>query len=153
MTFKSKRDRTFMWLITGAIVITAIATLWPLVYELFYTENPDFVAVAIMGALFLLTAGFILWIVIDIEYMFHTDYLLVLGGIFKSKIQYEDITKINQTSNILVGYRILSSKDAIEIHYKKSLLGSVIISPEHQEEFLNILLEKAPHINFVKKQF
>ncbi|WP_313893215.1 PH domain-containing protein [Psychrobacillus sp.] len=151
MKFKSKRDRTFMGLMTGAIVLIAIATLWPVVYELFFTEKPDLVAITIMSALCLLTIGFLLWIVVDIEYTFQADYLLVRGGIFKSKIQYEDMTKVNHTSNIIAGYRILSSKDAIEIHYTKSLLGSVIISPERQEEFLNILLEKAPHINFVKK--
>ena len=54
---------------------------------------------------------------------------------------------MNKTSQILAGYRILSSKDALEIHYKKAVLGSVIISPSEQQEFLRILSEKAPHIS------
>ena len=55
------------------------------------------------------------------------------------------MTKVNKSSNILVGYRILSSKDALEIHYKNSLMGSIIISPDNQEQFLQLLLQKAPH--------
>ncbi|MDI2587375.1 PH domain-containing protein [Psychrobacillus sp. NEAU-3TGS] len=107
-------------------------------------------AVIITTVLFFLCAGFIVWISIDIEYTFTENYLFVRGGPFRSKIPYEDITKVNPTANILVGYRVLSSKDALEIHYKKALLGSVIISPKRQEAFLQVLVEKAPHIHLMK---
>ncbi|TQR20485.1 PH domain-containing protein [Psychrobacillus vulpis] len=150
MTFNSKRDRTFITLIIFAIGIIALATLWPVVYELFFTEAPDYVAIIILFVLFILIAGFMLWITFDIEYTFHTDYLYVRGGLFRSKIPYKDITKVNPTSQILVGYRILSSKDALEIHYKQAFMGSVIISPLEKEDFIKVLLEKAPHIHVVK---
>ncbi|WP_391119042.1 PH domain-containing protein [Psychrobacillus sp. L3] len=150
MTFKSKRDRTFMILIMMASALIAMATLLPVVIELFFMEAPDMKAVWITLVLFLLCEGFILWVSLDIEYTFKEDYLFVRGGLFRSKIPFEDITKVNPTSNILVGYRILSSTDALEIHYKKAFMGSVIISPENREEFLKVLLEKAPHIHFVK---
>lgn len=150
MTFKSKRDRSFINLIIIAVIIIAIATLWPVVFELYFTESPDLVAVWIMVILFVVMTGFILWISFDIEYTFKEDYLLVRGGLFRSKIPYEDITKANPTSQILVGYRILSSKDALEIHYKKAFMGSVIISPENQKEFLKVLKEKVPQIHIVK---
>ena len=150
MTFKSKSDRTFRVFMTLAIVLVSLATLWPVVFELFYMEEPDMTAVWIMVFLFLLSVGFLIWISLDIEYTFKDDYLFVRGGPFRSKIPYDEITKVNPTSNILVGYRILSSKNALEIHYKKSLMGNVIISPGKQDEFLKVLFEKAPNIHFMK---
>ena len=104
-------------------------------------------AVIIISILFVMCVGFILWITFDIEYSFKDDYLFIKGGPFRSKIPYEDITKVNKTSQILAGYRILSSKDALEIHYKKATLGSIIISPSEQQKFLRVLSEKAPHIS------
>lgn len=150
LAFKSKRDKIFFRMIIAAIVVVALVTLVPAIYELLFTVERDMLAVMITTILFLLCAGFIVWISFDIEYTFTEDHLFVRGGPFRSKIPYEDITKVNPTSNILVGYRVLSSKDALEIHYKKALLGSVIISPERQELFLQVLVEKAPHIHLMK---
>ena len=146
MTFKSKIDKTFAYFIGGAIFIIALATLVPALYEIF-SDDVDVKAVVITSILFIMCVGFILWITFGIEYSFREKYLFIKGGPFKSKIPYEDITKVNKTSQILAGYRILSSKDALEIHYKKAVLGSVIISPCEQQKFLRILSEKAPHIS------
>ncbi|QUG40001.1 PH domain-containing protein [Psychrobacillus sp. INOP01] len=146
MTFRSKIDRTFIVIMSVALVIVALATLWPVAYELFFTNSPEYPAIWIMTSLFLLCTGFLIWISLDIHYTFYDDYLYVKGGPFRSKIKYKDMTKVNKSSNILAGYRILSSKDALEIHYNHSLMGSIIISPDNQEQFLNVLLEKAPHI-------
>lgn len=137
-------------MIMVAIVIVALVTLVPAIYELFFSAERDMLAVIITTILFLLCAGFIAWVSFDIEYTFTENHLFVRGGPIRSKITYSDITKVNPTTNILVGYRVLSSKDALEIHYKKALLGSVIISPEKQEVFLQVLVEKAPHIHLMK---
>lgn len=150
MKFRSKIDRTFKIMMSVALVIVALATLWPVAYELFYTNSPEYLAIWIMVALFVVCASFLLWITIDIHYTFNDDYLFVKGGPFRSKIKYKDMTKVNKSSNILVGYRILSSKDALEIHYKSALMGSIIISPDNQEKFLKVLSEKAPHITLVR---
>lgn len=150
MTFSSKRDGTFIRLIIVAIGIIALAILWPVVFELFFTESPDIKAISVIIVLFVLVTAFIVWISFDIEYTFKEDYLFVRGGLLRSKIPYEDIMKVNPTSNILFGYRILSSKDALEIQYKKALLGSVIISPAEQDDFLKVLLQKAPQIHSIK---
>lgn len=120
MKFRSKIDRTFKMMMSVALVIVALATLWPVAYELFYTNSPEYLAIWIMVALFVVCASFLLWIIIDIHYTFNDDYLFVKGGPFRSKIKYMDMTKVNKSSNILVGYRILSSKDALEIHYKSA---------------------------------
>ena len=147
MKFRSKIDRTFIVIMSMALVIVAIATLWPVAYELFYASSPEYPAIWIMTILFFVCAGFLLWVSLDIHYIFYDDFLYVKGGPFRSKIKYEDMTKVNKSSNILAGYRILSSKDALEIHYKHSLMGSVIISPVNQAQFLKVLSEKATHIS------
>lgn len=150
MKFRSKIDRTFMVIISIALVIVALATLWPVAYELFYTNSPEYPAIWIMTVLFFVCAGFLIWISLDIHYIFYDDFLYVKGGPFRSKIKYEDMTKVNKSSNILAGYRILSSKDALQIHYRHSLMGSIIISPDNQAQFVKVLLEKAKHIAYVK---
>ncbi|SDO22126.1 PH domain-containing protein [Psychrobacillus sp. OK028] len=150
MEFRSKIDRTFIIMMSVAIVIIALATLWPVAYELFYTNSPEYLAIWIMIALFLVCTVFLLWVSLDIHYIIFDDYLYVKGGPFRSKIKYKDMTRVNKSSNILVGYRILSSKDALEIYYKHSLMGSIIISPDNQEQFLELLLQKAPHIAQVR---
>ncbi|MEK3979289.1 PH domain-containing protein [Psychrobacillus sp. FSL K6-2836] len=146
MKFRSKIDRTFIIMMSVALFIVALATLWPVAYELFFTNSPEYTAIWIMTVLFFVCAGFLIWISLDIQYIFYDDFLYVKGGPFRSKIKYKDMTKINKSSNILAGYRILSSKDALEIHYKNSLMGSIIISPDNQEQFIKVLLDKAAHI-------
>ena len=87
----------------------------------------------------------ILWSSFSIKYVFHQDYLFVKGGPFRSRIPYENITKVSPTSSIFVGYRLLSSRDAIEIFYKTSLMGSVKISPEDQKAFIAELKKRCPN--------
>ncbi|MBS4207876.1 PH domain-containing protein [Bacillus sp. FJAT-50079] len=144
MTFNTKRDRFFTVSIMISLLVIAVATLWPVVYEVGYAAQTDWIAVWIMIGLFILSVGFILWAWFDIEYTFHNDYLFVRGGPFRSKIPYKQITRVIETNGIFVGYRILSSKDALEIQYKTGLLGSVIISPEHKEQFVEELRKRSP---------
>ncbi|MCM3110366.1 PH domain-containing protein [Lederbergia lenta] len=94
-------------------------------------EETDWIFVWLMIALFIICGGCLFTIWLDIEYKLYKECLFILGGPIRSKIPYASITSIHETGNIFVGYRILSSRDVLEIHYKTGLLGSVIISP-HQ---------------------
>jgi hypothetical protein len=93
-----------------------------------------------------LTTAFLIWIWADIRYEMREDYLFVKGGPFRSRIAYNDITRITLSKNIWFGYRLLASMDAIEIHYKTGLLGSVKISPEEKEVFIEELKKRNPSI-------
>lgn len=146
MTFKAKRDSFFTNVFICCLVLVAAATLWPVVYELFFAKETDWTGILIMGLLFIVTVGFLLWIWIDIEYTFHPGYLLVRGGPIRSRIPYEQITKVRETQNIFIGYRILSSSDAVEIFYKSGLWGSVIISPENKLDFMDELRRRCPDL-------
>ncbi|MFE8699667.1 PH domain-containing protein [Cytobacillus sp. FJAT-54145] len=101
--------------------------------------------VTVMLFILLITVCLILWVAFDIKYVFEEHHLFIKGGPFRSRIKYEDITRVTPTNNILVGYRILSSKDALEILYKTGILGSIIISPKNKEEFILELARRCPN--------
>jgi len=98
-----------------------------------------------MSAIFIISVGFILWIAISIKYVFYEDYLLVKGGPFRSKIPYQTITKTSPTNDIFTGYRILSSKDGLQLFYKSAMLGSVKISPKNRRDFITELKKRCPN--------
>ncbi|AST91894.1 MULTISPECIES: PH domain-containing protein [Sutcliffiella] len=142
MLFRSKVDTFFGVFIFIAIAIIGAVTILPI----FLDEEIPKAAVIILISSFFFSVGLILWPIFYIKYMFTEDYLLVRGGPFRSKIVYEDMTKVSRTRDIFTGYRILSSRDALEISYKTSMLGSVKISPKDEREFLKELQKHCPHL-------
>lgn len=142
MLFRSKVDTFFGVFIFIAIAIIGAVTILPM----FLDEEIPNAAVIILISSFFFSVGLILWPIFYIKYMFTEDYLLVRGGPFRSKIVYEDMTKVSRTRDIFTGYRILSSRDSLEISYKTSMLGSVKISPKDEREFLEELQKRCPHL-------
>lgn len=143
MVFRSKVDKFFINFIVIAVLIIGAGTFWPLFLE-GGTELP---VVLILIAIYLVVVSFILWTAFSVTYVFHTDHLLVKGGPFRSRIPFDHITKISPTTDIFTGYRILSSRDAIEIFYKRAVLGSVKISPKDKNMFLSELKKHNPNIH------
>ncbi|WP_208590074.1 PH domain-containing protein [Gracilibacillus suaedae] len=141
MFFRSRVDAFFVHFIWITIFIIALASFFPLFIE-GATELP---VILILTSTFFIVTGFILWCTFSVKYVFYQDYLLVKGGPFKSKIRYTNITKVSPTRDIFTGYRILSSRDAIEIFYTTAALGSVKISPNDKEEFITELKKRCPH--------
>jgi hypothetical protein len=74
---------------------------------------------------------------LNIRYEFFDEYLLVKARPFRSKIRYEDITKVEANNfsvgDKLVGYRIMSARDGVEIYYKLSMFGNVRFSLREKE--------------------
>ncbi|WP_229672487.1 PH domain-containing protein [Pullulanibacillus camelliae] len=62
------------------------------------------------------------------------------------------ISKISPSSNIFSGYRLLSSRTALEITYDAALLGSVKISPKERALFLKKLKKRCPHASFLENE-
>lgn len=141
MIFRSKVDTFFKIVIFLFIVVAGAVTLLPLLFD----QEAPMDAVIILSAVFLSSVGFVLWIVFSIKYVFYNDYLLVKGGPFKSKIPYQTITKVSPTQDIVTGYRILSSKEGLEIFYKSAKLGSVKISPHNRSKFISELKKRCPN--------
>nr|WP_318540865.1 PH domain-containing protein [Terribacillus saccharophilus] len=143
MVFRSKIDIFFVNFILIVILLLALASFWPL----FFFNKIDLVVFLLLSSTFLIPAGVILWSVFSIKYVYYQDFLLVKGGPYKSRILYEDITKITSSNNIFSGYRILSARDAIEIYSKQAFWGSVTISPMCKEEFISELKKRCPNMN------
>src|SRR5699024_8358275 len=100
--------------------------------------------VTITFTLFIVSVGIIVWTAFFIKYVFYEDFLLVKGGPFRSKIPYQTITKVSPTDDIFTGYRILSSKQGLEIFYTSAMLESVKISPKNKTEFITELKKRCP---------
>ncbi|WP_301722872.1 PH domain-containing protein [Planococcus shixiaomingii] len=129
-----------------AVLIVGAASFSPL-----FAEGGTLWPVVIIPTLmFFIVTGVILWMTFSIQYVFYQDYLFVKGGPFRSRIPYEQITKVSPTTDIFTGYRILSSRDGVEIFYKTAILGSVKISPENKKEFISEVKKRCPNIQDLK---
>jgi Bacterial PH domain len=140
MMFRAKVDRFFITVISFAVGIVAAATLLPLILE----DNVPTGAAVTMWGFFIVCTGFIVWISTDIKYVFNDDHLLVKGGPIKKRIAYGEITRVAPTRDIFTGFRILSSRDAIEVYYRTSWMGSVKVSPDRMDIFVEELSKRCP---------
>ncbi len=138
LIFRSKMDRTVKIFLTVVIFILAGVTLVPI---LFISKVP-LEAIIILSMTFLLSVILIFWPFLQIKYILSEQYLLIIGGPVRSKIPYENITKITDNHDIWTGYRILSSKNGIEIFYKSGFWGSIKISPENKQKFISELVKR-----------
>lgn len=141
MTFRSKIDTYFIIFMLVVIFIIGAVTLLPL-----FISGGNLPTILVLVSTFIFTIIFILWSMFNVKYVFYEDFLLVKGGPFSSRIPYKEISKISPTTEILTGYRILTSKDAIELFYSSGLLGSVKISPNGKESFIQELEKRCPHV-------
>ncbi|WP_026690392.1 PH domain-containing protein [Alteribacter aurantiacus] len=141
MIFRSKIDTFFVKFMLLVLLIIGLASFFPIYLE----GGTDLTGVLLLTSTFLIIIGFGLWGVFSIKYVFYQDYLLVQGGLSRSRIPYEYISKASPTTDIFTGYRILSSRDAIEIFYKTSVAGSVKISPREKREFITELKQRCPN--------
>lgn len=133
MTMQSKLDGFFIKFILISIIIIGVVLFTPL---FFMDIRVELNTVLILIVTFLILTSFILWASLSVKYVFNQEYLFVKGGPFRSRIPYENITKVSSTTAIFTGYRILTSRDAIEIFYENAVLGSVKISPKNKDEFI-----------------
>ncbi|MFJ7890436.1 PH domain-containing protein [Lysinibacillus xylanilyticus] len=101
-------------------------------------------------AIFIISLGFIVWYGTSIRYVFCEDYLLIKGGPFKSKIPYQNITKIATTTDEFTGYRISSSEKGLELFLKSATHGSIKILPNDKMKFITELSKRCPNTQIQK---
>lgn len=142
MKFKAKRDTFFKRLLVFIVLFVNI----PLIVPTFFIGETDVTDILIIIAIAAVVSLFMVWLVFGITYELRGDHLYVRGGPFRSRIKYEEITRVSMNPSIWDGYRILSAKDAIEIHYKSAILGSIKISPEPKQSFIEELKKRNPCI-------
>lgn len=142
MVFRAKIDSFFISIMSITILVMSSALLIPI----FLDKKISMLDTIIVFSLFIITVGFIIWSAFSIKYIFYDDYLFVKGGPFRSRILYQEITKVSPTKDIYTGFRLLSSKSGIEIFYKSGTFGSVKISPKENELFLSELKKRCPNV-------
>jgi len=143
MVFRSKVDVFFSSFMLIVVLIIGAGSFSPLFIE---EVRNELAAVLILFLIFLILTGFILWTCFSVKYIFYQDYLFIKGGPFRSRISYEDITKVSPTTAIFTGHRILSSRDGLEIFNKTTFLGSIKISPKYKEAFIAELKKRCQRI-------
>lgn len=148
MDFKVKKDNSFMTMILILTIFIVVLVSAPFIS---FFNNLSALNVVLWVFLLFITVGVLLWTSYGIKYKFYDDYLYIRGGIFRSRIPYNKITQVESlqftTVDLLAGYRILASKDGIEILYKKGF-GTVKISPSQKSLFLSELKKRCPQAKF-----
>ncbi|HEY8529857.1 MAG TPA: PH domain-containing protein [Paenibacillaceae bacterium] len=145
MEFRPRYDSKFVAFLAVTFLLTLGACAFAIVSE---WEEEGREALPFVVPILALAIGFIAWNVLSIKYVLTMDYLYVQGGLFRSRIPYGDITRVAPTRNVWYGYRLTTAFDAIEIFYRKGLLGSVKITPRDPERFLAELKKRCPNAVF-----
>ena len=144
MCIKAKRDSVVMTLFSSLMVIITAVLLVPLF--IFNFSNIDkFVSLTIFLLIIVLFMSFVFFI----KYEFHDDYLYIKGGLFVRRIRYDTITHVESSNftaaDLLIGDRILSSRDGVVINYKAGL-GSMKISPRDKSIFISELEKRIANV-------
>ncbi|MGE7093261.1 PH domain-containing protein [Lysinibacillus sp. NPDC048646] len=146
MVFRSKGDIFLLTLIFLVVVIMGTIPLLPI-----YKEASLSIIISIF-AIFIMSLGFIVWYGTSISYVFCEDYLLIKGGPFKSKIPYQNITKIATTTDGFTGYRISPSDKGLVLFLKSETLDRIKILPNDKIKFITELRKRCPTIQIQKSE-
>jgi hypothetical protein len=96
----------------------------------------------IAGLIFASISAFIAWLWFRTYYEIGEEYLKIVSGPIRSKVQICSITSIKRTRNPLSSPAL--STERLEIKYGK--WNFVLISPQNEVEFCEILKKKNPNI-------
>ena len=127
MVYKSKIDWWMHLIFISFFAITLVSVVLMVVkYNLVLLLN--------VALLVLLDVVLLLPLYLSTKYYLLPDGLLIICGLFKTKINYEDIKKIEKSRCILASAAL--SIDRIKITYK---MDEVLISPVNRDEFIENL--------------
>lgn len=144
MVFRSKMDTFFIMFLLIMILVLGLVMFIPLLI----TSGVTMPILLTMTFIYIALVSFLLWSFLSIKYVFYEAHLFVKGGLFKSCIPYEKITKVTTTKEIFTGYRILSSKEGLEIFSQSVVLGSVKVSPQESRRFISEVKKRCPNVKF-----
>ena len=155
--YKSKIDSFFRKVIAGSIILISAVFLIPYLIRIVEDIKVTVLETVLMSCFLLFSNLFILWTFLGIRYKFHDDYLFVKGGPVRSKIRYEHVTKVTVTyfsvGDTLGGYRVMSSRDGIEINYQTGMMDHIRIPPNSKERFIEELKKRALHVTYIHRSY
>lgn len=136
ITFTSKMDKTFRSLLILFSSIILLLFILPFVLDSDNMTKSDFWNITLSCFITLLI---LLWLSFDIKYVFKEEYLYLRAGFLFTRIRYEDIESYREVKglmDVVSGFNILNSTNAIAILSQKVVLGEVKISPADRVGFL-----------------
>ena len=134
--YKSKVD---LWIAIILILIVALGLFWVIDSIFFSPSENESIGLGISGILMILSVI----IFLPVNYTLLESQLLIRFGLFRYKIEYQDIKSVKRTFNLLSSPAL--SLKRIEIQYSKGI-GFTLISPNHIESFIKDLSTKCPHL-------
>lgn len=142
MRWKVRRDRGYWYMIIGTILLCNTLLSLPLLLD----KTLNSVDWFIIPSIILIFDLFMLWIIFGIRYELREKSLYARCGPFWCNVPYENITRVHPTDDMLMGFRPAAAFHGVEIHYPNATFGSVKLSPENEELFIQTLIAKCPHL-------
>ena len=135
-TYKSKVD---LWIAILLILVVVLGIYFTIVSIFFSASVKESIGLGITGILMILSV----LIFIPVNYTLLESQLLIRFGLFRYRINYQDIRSVKKTFNLLSSPAL--SQKRIEIQYSKGI-GFTLISPNDIESFVKDLSIKCPHL-------
>ena len=135
-TYKSKVD---LWIAILLILVVVLGIYFTILSIFFSVSVKESIGLGITGILMILSV----LIFIPVNYTLLESQLLIRFGLFRYRINYQDIRSVKKTFNLLSSPAL--SLKRIEIQYSKGL-GFTLISPNDIESFVKNLSVKCPHL-------
>lgn len=142
LRFGAKKDIWFIFIIWGTIVFVILISIFD-----FKSSQPSTVENVLGFIIIGSTVGVLVWIWFGAVYIVNEDAIKIKFGPFRSKVNINEIKKIRKVKSILSAPAL--SVERLEITYGKFNLAYV--SPNHEKDFIQLLLTKNPHIQLDEK--
>ena len=142
MKWKVRRDRGYWYKMIGILLLSNTLLSLPLCLD----ETLNSVDWLIIPSIIFIFVLFMLWIIFVIRYELREKSLYARCGPFWCNVPYENITGVHPTDDMLIDFRLAAAFHGVEIHYPNTLLGSVKLSPENKELFIQTLFTRCPHL-------
>ena len=135
-TYKSKVD---LWIAILLILIVLLG-IYAIILSIFFSATAnESIGLGITGIVMILSV----LIFLPVNYTLLESQLLIRFGLFRHRINYQDIKSVKKTFNLLSSPAL--SLKRIEIQYSKGI-GFTLISPNDIESFVKDLSIKCPHL-------
>ncbi|MEC2073253.1 PH domain-containing protein [Alkalihalophilus marmarensis] len=144
MLFNSNRDFTMNSIFT-AILLFMFSFLY---YMIRFVEFTPIIFMAFIVYLVGMVLG--IHLIFRIRYWLHDEHLTSQMGSFFTTWHYEEMAAIDYSKGLTKKDcdNYLGSTAALKIQFKSDKKKSIRISPEREEEFIQELFKRAPHLSY-----
>lgn len=142
LRFESKKDIWFIIIIWGTIIGFTLISIFGIGNGQSSIVG-EVIGYVVMG----LTISLLLWVWFGTGYIIYEEDIKIKSGPLRTTIKINEIQKIRKAKNPLSAPAL--AIDRLEIMYGK--FNVAYISPRHEKEFIQVLIEKNPQIQLDDK--